>query len=201
MSERVSLRPISPDERVSPTPLVLRGHHLNIIYTYYARKGKRTPTQFLGQFSEQVVKKVSDLSVRDQPYTLDVLGESPDETRRFKKQVETVIRRFIELPDDYPLELVEGIPDDICAGCAIGEHCRKLYLAKGSTNAIEEDRDWIHYFVDESHYPDSNVAVSVQRETAYFSDAEPQQVRRIRTTVGTMRKRYGIEIDRTNRNR
>ena len=170
---------------VSPIPLVIRGHHLEHIHNFYylyTWGGKRTTTEFAQQVVESVTTSYADAS-----YVIDVLGKTPEEANRFRQQTETVVRRFVELPDDYPLELVEGVPDDICGGCAIGKHCRKLYQGKSGADVIDEDRKWIDWFVDYSQYYSENVNILTIKETATFSDAEPQEVRRIRTTVGAIR--------------
>lgn len=186
MSERVPHSITPSGEAVTPAPLVLRGHHLELIHDFYypfVWGRKRTTTQF----AEHVAEVVAD-SYDDPSYAVDVLGRTSKEARRFKRQTAAVVRRFIELPDEYPLELVEGVPDDICAGCAVGEHCRKLYQGgHDNPDIIDEDRKWISWFVNYSYYYSDNVRVSVEQETAYFSDAEPQEVRRIKTKVGAIR--------------
>jgi hypothetical protein len=184
MSERSSLQ---GSNEILEIPVVLRGHHLqhiNSFYYYYYWYGRKKET--LVQFTERLVESV--IAAYSEPtYALDVLGRTPEEAERFRHQAEETIKRFVELPDDHSLELVEGVPDDICAGCAIGNHCRLLNETGAGMNNITGDRKWVDWFVAYSNAYSDNVEISIQEETADFSDSEPQTVRRIRTTVGAIR--------------
>ena len=78
----------------------------------------------------------------------------------------------------------------ICNACAIGEHCKRLTNDLGedkTINMLEADgRDSEEFIkiLDDLNLPKPTITY----EQAYFSDAEPQQVRRIKTTTGVVRK-------------
>lgn len=179
-----------PIEANTTHPLVIRGHHLGNLWSYYYNfywGAKRTTSEFVHQIAESVRNDYADTS-----YAEDVLGNTLQQADNFLSHTEAVVRRFLELPDDHPLELVEGVPDEICAGCAIGEHCRKLSLNSKEKDevAISGDRKWIDWLLGLSQYLSGEISESnilVQKELAFFSDGEPQEVRRIRTTVETIR--------------
>ncbi len=174
--------PIAPSaEVITPTPLIIRGHHLANLYTYYYLNKGSTDAGIIADHAQKFVQELLN-TPKSQAYVRDVLGSTPEQNQRFAKQYEEVIKRFMTLPDNYPLELVEDIPDDICAGCAIGKHCREL------GDITTPDRGFIDMLLK---YTDpEKSAITMQTEMAYFSNAAPKEVRRFKTEAGSIRTAF-----------
>jgi len=125
----------------------------------------------------------------DAKYAEDVLGSCGN--RKFEDNFRAALEIFSHLPDSHPAEVVEGIPDIICAGCAIGKHCRRLFNEGPSMNGKihkKDERD-MDSFLRNLDYLNLPKPIIISEE-ACFPDAESQIVRRVRTTIGVIRKVY-----------
>lgn len=195
-------------EHVDQIPFVIRGHHLGNYITlikdnFPYRKGVPTPAEEardMRRFMEALPSAFTVLEKPDgslefrvpgfQEYSQDVIGTSAESADTYEERIRETFERFMSLPDDYPAEIVEGIPDIICSACAIGKHCKKLTtgLAEDEfVNNLEADRMYTEKFIetlDNLNLPKPTIT----QEQAYFSDAEPQQARRVKTTIGTVRR-------------
>lgn len=177
------LRTAEDGEDATRKPLVLRGHHLlnlyeHIYWTYWGGQ------ESIAEFAKASAKAIKEDYNNFPGYTEDVLGKNHEHEAKFLADTEDVVRRFMELPDDYPLEIVEGIPDDICKACAVGAHCRTF----GDGRLFGEDRKWMDWIVPFSQeMSNTNPTLEVTKEVASFSDAGPVEVRRVKTTVGMIR--------------
>lgn len=191
MEKRVPLPLVSSDQSALETrtqqPLRIRGHHLDHFKFFYGSilKGDKITA------SEYAQDVAGDIACADPKYARDVLGQTPPEGKRFVEQTTSIYEKFIKLPDDHPLELVEGQPDDICGACVTGSHCLQLYPNGGLCNIAMEDGmaidELIGYAELAQKYYDKKVTLSVREEMAKFTDARQQLVRRTSTTVGSIR--------------
>lgn len=107
------------------TPFRIRGHHL------WAFAELLRTTLSPSELAERVVEGIQYLRIErnEQPteeldleYIGDVLGTNPEQRDHFRKVQEDEFRKFLELPDDFPVEITTG-KDALCKACAIGEHC------------------------------------------------------------------------------
>ena len=57
------------------------------------------------------------------PYIEDVLGTSQEEVKKFKSNYQRFLVNILSADDEQPITLVEGQRDDVCKGCATGNHC------------------------------------------------------------------------------
>ena len=129
-------------------------------------------------------------------YAQDVLGLSPEDADKFQQHTRQAYETFLALPDNHPAEIVEGIPDILCEGCAIGKHCRRLLNELGhKPHSLTGDGEGIWAFLlilkilnSQREDEEELLQPTISYEQAHFSDAEPQQVRRVKTTIGTIRR-------------
>jgi len=199
MSEAEPKREI-PDQK----PFVIRGHHfkmyLALIKEDSFEKRVLSPTEaakYLRDFIKCMPSGVTisaDGAVVDKipgflEYSQDVIGKSKESADEFEERIRETFERFISLPDDYPAELTEGIPDTMCEACIVGEHCR--------SNNIANQVPWYDPSTKESPELDEflrNLNLfnlpkpTITYDIAHFSNAEPEQIRRIKTTLGIIRK-------------
>ena len=166
--------------------LVIRGHHLKNLKNFYLEylKGSTSPRDF-------AVKTTSSLPSCGEQYTKDVLGSTTEERTQFEKHLEGVYSKFANLPGYQPVELVEGLPDDICRGCAVGRHCRDINDGHVENRGILVDRAAIDNFLFDAKGASlkykRGIDIVTEFNTAIFPDAPPQQVRGIKTSLGSVR--------------
>lgn len=157
-------------------PFVIRGHHLE---KYYGLIGGNFTPVSLADIDLLYAQKLSP----DPTYRKDVLG-SPENAEKFKEDREALYELFLKLPDNYPAEIVEGVPDHFCNGCVIGKHCREL---QSDFSGMKVDGSYLDGFIRKLALLNSPKPI-ISQEEAHFLDAEPQKVRRIHTTIGVIRK-------------
>lgn len=123
----------------------IRGHHLR----EFARllRTKLTIEELAEEVTQDILGSTKPRNGEitdeiDTGYIEDVLGKSPEERRRFTSAQVSLFRRFVELPDDFPVELGTG-KDNMCDTCIVGSHC----LEQDSHEL--DDKDAILYFLDE----------------------------------------------------
>lgn len=148
-------------------PFVISGHHL---YLFSLLKYK-SPTVIAKSLKNSIVSQ-------QQEYMQDVLG-SLEDAPEFEDRIKLILSTFIKLPDDHPAEIVEGIPDVICNACVVGKHCK--------TNTLGLDGRRVDGFIailEQFNFPKQ---ITIY-EPANFSDVELQQARRIKTTIGIIKK-------------
>ncbi len=190
MEKRIKLPVIqsAPIESIGSAPVIIRGHHLGNYRIFYKKhlQGTTTPSEFA--YQQMLVNKYQG---SDREYVEDVLGLGAKQQAKFLNNTEKVFSRFTKLSDNHPAELVEGVPDDICRGCAIGNHCRKAGMPGIDNIGIMSDRlcidDFISYADLAERWFDRKIELSAVFETAQFLDSPDQQVRRIITTIGSLR--------------
>lgn len=117
----------SPEERRSTPPLVIRGHHLYAFAELL--RTNMTVEQLAEEVTEDILgsKKIRNGETTDEidvVYIEDVLGKTLEDRRRFTLAQVPLFRAFIELPDNFPVELGIG-KDNMCDTCIVGDHCLK----------------------------------------------------------------------------
>lgn len=195
--------PVTNKELTDQKPFVIRGHHL----PYFASLVNRWQ---YGDTPQRLARHVisdtgspgnyyNDAESRQrrkkqEEYAQDVLGVGLEQADRFEKHLARTFEHFLHLPDNCPTEIVEEIPDIICAGCAIGKHCYPSRLdiiptlVTGDTECIDAFLRrvggiiWLSKLRGENQLPE----LTIQKQ-ALFSDAEPN-VRKINTTLGVVKK-------------
>ena|SRR3989344_2523801 len=183
-------------EIVDRKPFIIRGHHLRD-YANLINKWYLSPEIVAALLVLEIRMLASEIKNPKDPrgqskrkYAEDVIGTSLKQSFRFGKNYSQALSQFLRLADDHPIEIVEGIPDNMCGACIIAEHCKRLThdLGEGrATNALEGDRWYTEKFIatlDNFSLPKPTIAY----EQAHFSDSGPQQARRIRTTIGIVRQ-------------
>lgn len=186
-------------ENIDQKPFVIRGHHL-VHYTmllretpFYpqidpagkAKEAREVREKSLARLS--LVKHESSEWINEEiMYSQDVIGLSMNDAETFEENIKAVFTRFLSLPNDYPADITEGIPDAICDTCTIGKHCREFNKTT-NTNNVKGDGEDLDKFIKillNIHLPQPVITP----EEAHFSDAKPQQVRVIKTTMEVVRK-------------
>ncbi len=180
--------PESRAEIIDQKPFVIRGHHLR----YYTLLVMGTsPSELAG-----TIRRSTENPSLEVQYVDDVLGPGGNQADRFEENLRTTFKTFLDLPDSCLAEIVEGIPDTICGGCAIGEHCRKLFdNDQVGKRRFEKDGRIIDSVLEDLGILNLPKPI-ISREKAHFSDTKPHQVRRLKTTVGAIKKIFKHEPSR-----
>lgn len=168
-------------ENVEQKPFVIRGHHLEL-YSRIAWRN-RVPSGL----AELTIKEWEDTQRLMQKsngkatYLKDVLGSSIHEARRFKGNKKEAYEGFLQLSNDHPIEIVEGVPDNICYGCAIGKHCRTASQFGG-------DRLYVNKFINYLNKHGLPKPAIVFENILFVDTKKSRQTRRVKTTVGVVKK-------------
>ena len=121
----------------------------------------------------------------------DIYGSTLEDADKVEDYMAQVFETFINLPDDHPAEIVEHIKDEICKGCVIGKHCETMRSSYLENLDRFTPIGWEYRYLD-AFIEDMEVLVLpkpvIVFDVAYPSDGEPQMVRRLKTTVGTVKK-------------
>lgn len=181
-----------------PEPMILeiRSHHLrNVCSLSYLSPEKlagiMTSASILS-YKEAEANPNKPMAQYDKAYAQDIFGLSLEHIQEYQNRTKRFFELILTLPDDHPVEIVEGVQDMMCNACAIGEHCKRLIHddPRGNgktTNTLEFDKKYTEKFLkalDNLNLPKPTIIYG----QAQFSDAEPQQARRIQTTIGTVRQ-------------
>lgn len=169
-------------------PFVIRGHHLE---DYQQATMSRDVSRLAKIMKNNILllwqQSRYNIQSRSVKYAIDVIG-SWHQADKFEEQYKIALKTFLQLPGNYPTEITEGIPDKICEGCVIGKHCRRLFTDEYVSKSIfKNDEEYIETFLEglnSLNLPKPVIAYG----QAYFSDAEPQEARRVRTTADVVRK-------------
>ncbi len=202
--------PETRPEILNGEPFVIRGHHL---MHYMALLSLLSPTTRsvepsrplglakslrrmaeeakLGNFDYPISSGDNEDRIQKsfEEYGKDLLGDQGD--NEYENKNSKIFSDFLSLPGNYPADIVEGIPDAMCSACVIGKHCKKFNgftdIDPYADDAVKFDGKDLDYFLrllQNNHLPEPTIIP----EEAQFSDANPQPVRRIRTTIGIVRK-------------
>ncbi len=201
--------PVVNKENANRKPFVIRGHHLpyfamlvNNRYgdTYEILNLPQSLAKHIRSGIERSLDEVryypnDTLTIqREEEYVQDVLGKGLEQANQFENHLVRTFEAFLRLPDNHPTEIVEGVPDIICAGCTIGKHCYPNRLDITHTLVTDDTKltdeflsrvegiNWLSRLRRENQLPE----LTIQKQ-ALFPDAEPN-VRRISTTLGVVKK-------------
>ena len=147
-------------------PLIIRGHHL-VHIDKVIQKGVAYKAN---DFAEQLEY---DFLIGDKEYARDVAG-TLEKLPSFKEKAAKVYQSFVNAPDDFPIQLVSGLPDGLCAICVIGAHC------SNKTNKYWDDK-FLDAFIDEAERRGITIEV-VEDEHLFSGWPTPLKVRIIKTT-------------------
>jgi hypothetical protein len=104
-------------------PIVIRAHHLFTFDQVLRNDEKWNPVEMAKRQTESLGKLFSENTEWARFYAPDVLG-TPENSAPYQAGIEAVLRWWRDAPPDHPVEVVECQKDDICALCAIGNHCQ-----------------------------------------------------------------------------
>ena len=172
-------------EMVDQKPFVIRGHHL----ATYAQLFKRNyrDQKYPSSLAKEIRTSVQTESNTE--YAKDVYGTSVEAANEAEYQQRRTFETFLTLPDNYPMEIVEGTPDAICATCVIGKHCRKLSDKDSffKFSSWKGDGIYMDNFLkklNDLHLPEPIII----EEQVLFSYTQSQKARRVKTTAGIARR-------------
>jgi hypothetical protein len=108
----------NPNPAELQQPVVIRGHHLRTFHEHVLLDYD------LGQLVDgQERTALTGLAWWAGGYHQDVYGKGRDSVDATKTRLTSFYESVMELPDDAPVKVTEGIRDGICASCVIGAHC------------------------------------------------------------------------------
>ncbi|MBI4096697.1 MAG: hypothetical protein HY425_03185 [Candidatus Levybacteria bacterium] len=184
--------PTAVKEVIDQEPFVIRAHHLRS-YVLLLKQTFLSPAERAKEDREvleelRLPNTKQGISDEWMSYAQDVIGSSSSDAKTYENNTKAVFEKFLSLPEDYPVDIAEGIPDAICNTCIIGEHCRRLrYSEKNQKNTIEIDAKYLDAFLktlQDLHLPNP----SIISDRVHFFDAKSQEVRKIKTSMGIVRK-------------
>ncbi len=175
-----------PEEQ--PAPFRIRGHHLD--QYIYLIAGSETPeSTALGQ--KKAALRYLKHGLKDRifdfvKYAVDVIGLTPWQARHFVRNQQTVFEEFLSLLPEHPIELVEGVRDEICNGCIYGFHCKVRYPDE-RTDTVAIDGRGIDTFFNKAKSLSLDEDIIFDSEKAKFSDTHPTNVRILKTSMATLK--------------
>lgn len=183
---------VTSGEFMDQKPFVIRAHHLPnytsvVMGDNPSTLAKRSRLRIEDDRRKSLLT-IDGINSKPAKYGWDVLGTA-DQADNFEENTRLAFETFLHLPNSYPAAIVEGIPDVLCNGCAIGEHCRRLfnndYHEGGST--LRADMSWTDLFLERLNELNLPKPIIIQEQTS-FSDTGYQKVRRVITTIGTIKE-------------
>lgn len=184
--------PITNERLTDQKPFVIRGHHLSEFVCFV--KDTVTPQKKAKNMRAGIerLKNISSPSnfgytpcerKRNLEYTQDVIGTTAESADRYEKNIRDVFERFVSLPDDHSVELTEEMPDDMCKACVVGQHCHKVtFPTKKGIDSWNIDN-----FLRDIR-PLNLPKPVIVKEQIHLTNSKPVRVRRVRTTLGTVKK-------------
>jgi hypothetical protein len=184
----VKIQPMAEEE-----PFIIRGHHLDFFIDLNSKERAEATamviqgTTALRRIAEDVLPLTTETE-NQLAYAHDVIGP-PERSEEFISSLSAVFNRFVMLPDEAPVELVEGIKDEICQTCAVGNHCTRLYLWHDDIPAgVLVDWNNLRIFLEKSNDLNLSSLIEEKIEKASFTDSDEDiPVRRLQTTAGVVR--------------
>lgn len=140
---------MSPEFDETDKPLVIRGHHLITLINFF-NEFQDLSVDYRVYF--EIESTVAAVKSREFEYQRDVLGPNSLSETIFRLKNRDLYERLLNLPDNYPVQIVAGKPDSICETCIYGKHCKKT----GIDITAEELFHTSLFFGDEfvESYPD-----------------------------------------------
>ena len=177
------------DQEKEKIPFRIRGHRFNLFE-------KLLTTDALVVFDE-MMHEADGLAPLNpmywQYYMTDIMGTSDEQKNSFKASTILLFQGFKDLPPEYPVELVEGIKDDICNRAVTGEgaHCTARYTGlEGNIDRLAADSYGLDTFLQKARSLTLQLEdqITTSHTTAEFTDADPVVVRVLSTTADVVRK-------------
>lgn len=183
-----------------PEAFKVRGHHID----YYNRLSCGVTPHKLARGLRKAFNDSEKIDQQDSQnilYRKDIIGTNHKQARTFEYTAIDFFNEFIQLPDDHPLELIEGKRDSFCKKCPLkGNHCSYKDANSspfgGAEDTVLADGEYLDKFLDVAKRENIE-GITVKKELTKFSDAKPQTTRRIETTVEiftTILRTWGNEI-------
>ena len=131
-------------------PFSIRVHHLTNYQELMMKK--ISPNDIVDNmifditFTAKEDKKVNE-------YLHDLIGETKEEREKFRNSMIKSYETFLSLPNNYPIEILEGKKDNICNSCTIGNHCT-------SPDALLGDFPYMERFIQFSKKKNTTITKS-----------------------------------------
>lgn len=109
----------------------------------------------------------------------DMLGTTREDSKQFENDLKEQFKRFVDLPDDYPIKLTSRQKDEWCKIACIGEHCSK--------NFVKYDKVWVDQIIENSKELGVADRLKVSEEIANFSNTDTELVKEVHTTLGVLK--------------
>lgn len=121
----------------------------------------------------------------------DLIGTSVEDANRYEENNKKIFEQFISLPDDYPAEITDMVPDHMCKACINGKQCESFNFDNFPKEEAIESKDppMLDAFLKDLN--DLNLPEPpVTQKPAHFSDGEAHelQARVAKTTIGIVKK-------------
>ena len=181
---------IEPAQEITePVPFVIRSHHLRLfrdLIKHSRYDDLPHDSDAILSPKERAAKSRAAIKGPEE-YVHDVLGSSLESANRTEEYYRQTFETFLSLPEDHQVEIVENVPDIICKGCAIGEHCYEMYDYEHRYYKSSPDQINLDSFIKAIRYlgfPEPTITKTL----AHFSNAKPQEVRKIKTTMSVVKQ-------------
>lgn len=179
-------------------PFVIRGHHLPsyaLLVRWHPQAGFISPERLAANQTDGFVNELNRMLENPElfrkeaiVYFKDVVGVTEEEAEWHYQQGLNIFRTFTKLPDAYPIDLVEGIKDEICNGCVIGNHCTLKNNPFGNRGTVGGDAQSLDMLIVVARELNLEQDLTISAGIACFSDAEDMNVRIIKTTADTLKR-------------
>lgn len=171
-------------EERTTQPFLIRGHHLpqfaRLKYWYLEQLAKH----YLPKTQEPVDDKFQHW------YLNDVFGSSLDPGPFLSHTIEQY-QKFLKLEPDDPVHIVVGQVDEICKGCAIGEHCKLKYptgIAGELHDIVRGEEKWLEGLLFALGVEGIELPTIIGDTVTFPDSPQPENVRRVITNARTTRR-------------
>lgn len=166
-------------EKFEPQPFVIRGQHLEHYAKLLNEWGENPNSETL--LDRMVCIKISLKN-----------SINPGNKIKTEHELKKTYKRFMILPPDYPVEIVEGIEDEICK-VSMGKNDGPCAMRNGNyhIDGFGMDNNGLNKFMQKARKLGLTDAISPGFETAEFSDANPVRVRTYKMEAGVLKTVLG----------
>lgn len=164
----------------------IKGHHLST-FAFLLRKEPHQAAQSIMDFYRLKRLNTQDSGVQFE--ITDTIGSTEEQLQRFGENLECVFEEFDKLPDNSPIEIVEGSRDQLCKRCVTGPgiHCISHYCVIDNFNYFNHDRDFVDFFIKCVNKDGFTQQVATSTELRTFIDAPDEETRVISITAGVLK--------------
>jgi hypothetical protein len=180
-------------------PFLIRGHHIR----FYASLCAGTSPHMLSELMREATEKEYETAMKEflkandtgnvsnkimyqlqdsETYKKDVYGQKPEEADQVQEQHKKIFEQFLQIPPDYPIELISEKKDEICNGCIFGEHCQPIEK--------EDLEDWSNVNIFIRQATELQVPFSIDMTTDSIGYSNPPSrvtIPTVRTTAGALK--------------